>query len=161
MATPSSDSVSNGLYVPTGLANGDVKPVISSTPLADFLMQLEDYTPTVSSHVMNTSDHLLMWSCLYFIRSFYVSIYLFVCFFLRSQTRSQDIISIEQDLKHQIRGCKISLFMLLQALAIQLILLIKHNKKFICTAKMKLVSGGMQWNRPCPIHFKNLKCIQA
>lgn len=58
MATPSSDSsVSNGLYVPTGLANGDVKPVISSTPLADFLMQLEDYTPTVSSHELNTSKY--------------------------------------------------------------------------------------------------------
>lgn len=51
MATPSSDStVSNGVYVPTGIANGDVKPVISTTPLADFLMQLEDYTPTVSPH---------------------------------------------------------------------------------------------------------------
>lgn len=49
MATPSSDtSVSNGVYVPSGIANGDVKPVISTTPLADFLMQLEDYTPTVS-----------------------------------------------------------------------------------------------------------------
>lgn len=53
MATPSSDSsVSNGLYVSPGLANGDVKPVISNAPLADFLMQLEDYTPTVSSLLM-------------------------------------------------------------------------------------------------------------
>lgn len=53
MATPSSDSaVSNGVYVPTLIANGDVKPVLSTTPLADFLMQLEDYTPTVSSYMI-------------------------------------------------------------------------------------------------------------
>lgn len=47
--TPAADaSVSNGVYVPGGIANGDVKPAVSTTPLADFLMQLEDYTPTVS-----------------------------------------------------------------------------------------------------------------
>ena len=49
MVTPSADSsVSNGVYVPGGITNGDVKPALSTTPLADFLMQLEDYTPTVS-----------------------------------------------------------------------------------------------------------------
>uniref|UniRef100_A0A3B3ZVW4 Transcription initiation factor TFIID subunit 10 n=2 Tax=Periophthalmus magnuspinnatus TaxID=409849 RepID=A0A3B3ZVW4_9GOBI len=52
MATPSADtSVSNGVYVPGGITNGDVKPAISTTPLADFLMQLEDYTPTIPDAV--------------------------------------------------------------------------------------------------------------
>ncbi|AWP09418.1 putative transcription initiation factor TFIID subunit 10 isoform 3 [Scophthalmus maximus] len=47
MVTPSADtSVSNGVYVPGGITNGDVKPSLSTTPLADFLMQLEEYTPT-------------------------------------------------------------------------------------------------------------------
>lgn len=50
--TPSADtSVSNGVYVPGGITNGDVKPAISTTPLSDFLMQLEDYTPTIPDAV--------------------------------------------------------------------------------------------------------------
>uniref|UniRef100_A0A8C4YDS5 TATA-box binding protein associated factor 10 n=1 Tax=Gopherus evgoodei TaxID=1825980 RepID=A0A8C4YDS5_9SAUR len=47
-AAPSDGPLSNGVYVPPSAANGDVKPVVSTTPLVDFLMQLEDYTPTCS-----------------------------------------------------------------------------------------------------------------
>lgn len=46
-AAPPEGAMSNGVYVLPSAANGDVKPVVSSTPLVDFLMQLEDYTPTV------------------------------------------------------------------------------------------------------------------
>ncbi|XP_071331837.1 transcription initiation factor TFIID subunit 10 [Trachinotus anak] len=52
MVTPSIDtSVANGVYVPGGITNGDVKPAVSTTPLADFLMQLEEYTPTIPDAV--------------------------------------------------------------------------------------------------------------
>ena len=46
-AAPPEGAMSNGVYVLPSAANGEVKPVVSSTPLVDFLMQLEDYTPTV------------------------------------------------------------------------------------------------------------------
>ncbi|XP_044160005.1 transcription initiation factor TFIID subunit 10 isoform X1 [Bufo gargarizans] len=50
-AAPAESSLSNGVYLPPGVTNGDIKPVISSTPLVDFLMQLEDYTPTIPDAV--------------------------------------------------------------------------------------------------------------
>ncbi|CAN9515798.1 unnamed protein product [Ophioblennius macclurei] len=51
VVTPADTSVSNGVYVPGGITNGDVKPAVSTTPLADFLMQLEEYTPTIPDAV--------------------------------------------------------------------------------------------------------------
>ncbi|XP_061831532.1 transcription initiation factor TFIID subunit 10 [Nerophis lumbriciformis] len=52
LVTSSSDSsVSNGVYVPGGITNGDIKPNVSTTPLADFVMQLEEYTPTIPDAV--------------------------------------------------------------------------------------------------------------
>ncbi|CAO2597787.1 Transcription initiation factor TFIID subunit 10 [Lemmus lemmus] len=42
--------MSNGVYALPSAAN-EVKPVVSSTPLVDFLMQLEDYTPTIPDAV--------------------------------------------------------------------------------------------------------------
>lgn len=57
MVTPSADTtVSNGVYVPGGIANGDVKSAVSTTPLADFLMQLEEYTPTVGLSLYKTQS---------------------------------------------------------------------------------------------------------
>lgn len=57
MVTPSADTtVSNGVYVPGGIANGDVKSAVSATPLADFLMQLEEYTPTVGLCLYKTQS---------------------------------------------------------------------------------------------------------
>ncbi|XP_077155042.1 transcription initiation factor TFIID subunit 10 [Ranitomeya variabilis] len=50
-SAPVESSLSNGVYLPPGVINGDMKPVISSTPLVDFLMQLEDYTPTIPDAV--------------------------------------------------------------------------------------------------------------
>ncbi|XP_069737742.1 transcription initiation factor TFIID subunit 10 [Phaenicophaeus curvirostris] len=50
-AAPPDASLSNGVFVPGSAANGDVKPVVSTTPLVDFLMQLEDYTPTIPDAV--------------------------------------------------------------------------------------------------------------
>ncbi|XP_028902487.1 transcription initiation factor TFIID subunit 10, partial [Ornithorhynchus anatinus] len=49
--TPPEGAMSNGVYVLPSAANGEVKPVVSSTPLVDFLMQLEDYTPTIPDAV--------------------------------------------------------------------------------------------------------------
>ncbi|KAK7806913.1 hypothetical protein U0070_026056 [Myodes glareolus] len=43
-------AMSNGVYALPSAANGKVKPVVSSTPLMDFLMQLEDpYDPRCSN----------------------------------------------------------------------------------------------------------------
>ncbi|XP_010642588.1 transcription initiation factor TFIID subunit 10 [Fukomys damarensis] len=50
-AAPPEGAMSNGVYVLPSAANGDVQPVVSSTPLVDFLMQLEDYTPTIPDAV--------------------------------------------------------------------------------------------------------------
>ncbi|XP_072256012.1 transcription initiation factor TFIID subunit 10 [Pyxicephalus adspersus] len=52
VSVPSESTMANGgVYLPPGVTNGDIKPVISSTPLVDFLMQLEDYTPTIPDAV--------------------------------------------------------------------------------------------------------------
>uniref|UniRef100_A0A8C8VNW8 TATA-box binding protein associated factor 10 n=3 Tax=Testudines TaxID=8459 RepID=A0A8C8VNW8_9SAUR len=50
-AAPPEGPMANGVYLPPNAASGDVKPVVSTTPLVDFLMQLEDYTPTIPDAV--------------------------------------------------------------------------------------------------------------
>ncbi|XP_077370673.1 transcription initiation factor TFIID subunit 10 [Festucalex cinctus] len=50
-SSSSDSSVPNGVYVPGGITNGDIKPAVSTTPLADFVMQLEEYTPTIPDAV--------------------------------------------------------------------------------------------------------------
>ncbi|XP_037057784.1 transcription initiation factor TFIID subunit 10-like [Peromyscus leucopus] len=44
-------AMSKGVYALPSKNNREVKPVVSSTPLVDFLMQLEDYTPTIPDAV--------------------------------------------------------------------------------------------------------------
>ncbi|KAK2087022.1 Transcription initiation factor TFIID subunit 10 [Saguinus oedipus] len=41
----------NGVSLLPSAAHGDGKPFVSSAPLMDFLMQLEDYTPTIPDAV--------------------------------------------------------------------------------------------------------------
>ncbi|XP_038200456.1 transcription initiation factor TFIID subunit 10-like [Arvicola amphibius] len=48
---PPEGAKSNRVYALPSAANGEVKPVVSSTPLVDLLMQLEDYTPTIPDAV--------------------------------------------------------------------------------------------------------------
>ncbi|XP_038167633.1 transcription initiation factor TFIID subunit 10-like [Arvicola amphibius] len=50
-SAPPEGAMSNGVYALPRAANVEVKPVVSSTPLVDFLMQLEDYTPTIQDAV--------------------------------------------------------------------------------------------------------------
>ncbi|XP_050162209.1 uncharacterized protein LOC126635223 [Myiozetetes cayanensis] len=50
VAAPLDETTSNGVYVPPA-ANGDVEPMVSTMSFVDFLMQLEDYTPTIPDAV--------------------------------------------------------------------------------------------------------------
>ena len=59
-------AMSNGVYALPSVAKGKVKPVVSSTPLVDFLVKLKDYTNTISdavtdyylNHAINLSKQL-------------------------------------------------------------------------------------------------------
>ena len=48
---PHEGAMSNKVYALPSAANGEVKPIVSSTPLVDFLMLLEDYTPAIPDAV--------------------------------------------------------------------------------------------------------------
>lgn len=50
-AAPPEGAVSNGAFALPSAANREVKPIVSSTPLVDILMKLEDYTPTIPDPV--------------------------------------------------------------------------------------------------------------
>ena len=43
--------MSKGVYILLSAANRDLNPVVSSTPLVDFQMQLEDYTSRIPDAV--------------------------------------------------------------------------------------------------------------
>ncbi|KAH0505666.1 Splicing factor U2AF 65 kDa subunit [Microtus ochrogaster] len=50
-SAPPEGAMSNGAFALPSTANREVKPIVSSTPLVDIWMQLEDYTPTIPDAV--------------------------------------------------------------------------------------------------------------